>query len=101
MKILLVNKFLYPKGGAETYVIKLGKFLEENGHEVQYFGLKNKSNILTNNFNLYVKDLDFQKKSLGTLFNFTRIIHCHEAQRKIYKLLKNFKADILLLSFCQ
>ena len=23
MKILLINKFLYPKGGAETYVFKL------------------------------------------------------------------------------
>ena len=41
MKILMVNKFLYPKGGAETYVLKLGKILESHGHEVQYFGLKN------------------------------------------------------------
>ena len=64
MKILLVNKFLYPKGGAETYVIKLGKFLKEKGHNVQFFGLENEKNILTNNWNLYVKDLDFQKKNL-------------------------------------
>ena len=25
MKILMVNKFLYPKGGAETYFLKIGK----------------------------------------------------------------------------
>ena len=35
----MVNKFLYPKGGAETYVFKLGKILEDHGHEVQYFGI--------------------------------------------------------------
>ena len=50
MRILLVNKFLYPKGGAETYVIKLGKLLQEHGHEVQYFGLANGKNIVGNRF---------------------------------------------------
>ncbi len=98
MKILLVNKFLYPKGGSETYVIKLGKFLEEQGHEVQYFGLYNKNNILNNNFNLYVKDIDFQKKNLKTMFGIARIIHCREAQRKIYQLLKKFNPDMIILN---
>lgn len=41
MKILMVNKFLYQKGGAETYTLSLGKILEKHGHKVQYFGLKN------------------------------------------------------------
>ncbi len=98
MRILLVNKFLYPKGGAETYVIKLGNHLKKKGHDVQYFGLKNEKNILTNEFDLYVKDLDFEKKNLKTFFSFIRIIHCHEAQRKIYKLLKNYKPDMIILN---
>ena len=41
MKVLLVNKFLYHKGGAETYVFKLGETLERYGHQVEYFGLNN------------------------------------------------------------
>ena len=41
MKILLVNKFLYPKGGSETYVLKLGEVLTAKGHKVEYFGLEN------------------------------------------------------------
>jgi hypothetical protein len=41
MKILIVSKFLHPKGGSETYILKLGKILESYGHEVQYFGLEN------------------------------------------------------------
>lgn len=32
----MVNKFLGPVGGAETYMITLGKALEKRGHEVQF-----------------------------------------------------------------
>lgn len=39
MKVLMINKFLYPNGGSETYIFKLGEHLEEMGHVVQYFGM--------------------------------------------------------------
>ena len=28
MKILMINKFLYPNGGSETYMFKLGDYFE-------------------------------------------------------------------------
>lgn len=40
MKVLMINKFLYPNGGSETYMFELGKQLERMGHEVQYFGME-------------------------------------------------------------
>ena len=42
MKILMINKFLYPNGGSETYIFKLGTYLKEQGNEVQYFRLRNR-----------------------------------------------------------
>ena len=33
----MVNKFLYPAGGAETYLFQLGKYWEEQGNEVTVF----------------------------------------------------------------
>ena len=42
MKILIVNKFLYPNGGSETYIFSIGRRLEKMGHEVQYFGMEYK-----------------------------------------------------------
>ena len=27
MKILMINKFLYPNGGSETYIFELGKYI--------------------------------------------------------------------------
>ena len=40
MRVLIINKFLYPNGGSETYIFKLGEVLEQHGHEVQYFGME-------------------------------------------------------------
>ena len=39
MKILMVNKFLYPRGGSESYMLKLSEELKSQGHEVEYFGM--------------------------------------------------------------
>lgn len=39
MKILMINKFLFPHGGSETYIFNIGKQLQSLGHEVQYFGM--------------------------------------------------------------
>ena len=32
MRSLMINKFLYPNGGSETYIFKLGEALEQHGH---------------------------------------------------------------------
>ena len=42
MRILIVNKFLYPNGGSETYIFKIGQQLQKMGHEVQYFGMEHR-----------------------------------------------------------
>ena len=34
MKVLFINKFLYPNGGSETYIFKLGEYLQQQGHQV-------------------------------------------------------------------
>ncbi|MDD7027452.1 MAG: glycosyltransferase family 1 protein, partial [Lachnospiraceae bacterium] len=39
-RVLIVNKFLYPNGGSETYIFKLGEALQKKGHRVQYFGMQ-------------------------------------------------------------
>lgn len=39
MKILIVNKFLYRRGGAESYILDLAGELLKQGHEVQFFGM--------------------------------------------------------------
>ena len=40
MRVLMINKFLHPNGGSETYIFKLAAALEKMGHEVQYFDME-------------------------------------------------------------
>jgi glycosyltransferase involved in cell wall biosynthesis len=46
MRILLVNKFLHPKGGAERAVLTLGTELEQRGHDVFWFGMEHPANAV-------------------------------------------------------
>lgn len=98
MKVLLVNKFLYPKGGAETYVFKLGKLLEREGHEVQYFGLKDDRNIVGNRINALAQPRDFQA---GLRANFKKplsIIYNSDARKQIRRVLEDFNPDVVHLN---
>ena len=101
MKVLLVNKFLYPKGGAETYTFKLGETLMNYGHEVQYFGLENSKNVVGNYIGEYVSDMDFNKGILKNLTAPFRIIFSYEAKKKISKVLYDFEPDVVHMNNIQ
>ena len=98
MKILLVNKFLYPKGGTETYVIKLGQYLKEQGNDVQYFGLENEKNTIKNNWNLYAKEYDLSKNNMKSAINVFNLIYSRKAKKNMDKLLKLFNPDLIILN---
>lgn len=98
MKVLLVNKFLYPKGGAETYVFKLGKALEKEGHEVQYFGLSDEKNIVGNRANAYAKPKDFQNGIFANITNLFSIIYNRDAEKQISRVLNDFEPDVVHLN---
>ena len=101
MRVLLVNKFLYPKGGAETYTFKLGEMLEKYGHTVQYFGLENPANTVGNSAGAYVTDMDFGKGIRKNLTAPLRIIYSSEARKKITKVLCDFAPDVVHLNNIQ
>lgn len=98
MRIILVNKFLYPKGGAETYFLELGKALEDLGHEVEYFGMYDEHNTVTNHSGLYTSPVDFHKLSTDIITYPTRLIWSKEAYEKMKQLIDDFKPDIVHLN---
>ena len=101
MRILLVNKFIFPKGGAETYTFDVGKMLEEHGHEVQYFGLENEKNIVGNRVGSYVTNMDFSQGIKANLNAPFRIIYSREARKKIRAVLDDFQPDVVHLNNIQ
>ncbi len=99
MKILMVNKFLYPNGGSETYIFKLGEYLSSHGHEVQYFGMEHEGRIVGNRVNAYTSDMDFHGGSkLSKLTYPIKTIYNREARKQIRKVLEDFQPDVVHLN---
>ena len=98
MKILMVNKFLYPNGGSETYIFELGKCLTEMGHEVQFFGMEHEGRIVGNKADIYTDNMDFHGGKLKKLTYPFKIIYSKEAARKITKVLEDFEPDVVHLN---
>lgn len=98
MKILMVNKFLYPNGGSETYIFELGKQLVRMGHEVQYFGMEHEGRIVGNHAESYTSNMDFHTGKLQKLCYPFKIIYSTEARKKIRSVLDDFKPDIVHLN---
>ena len=99
MRILLINKFLHPNGGSETYVFKLGQQLASLGHEVQYFGMEHDGRIVGNRVEAYTSSMDFHHGSLlGKLTYPVKTIYSSEARKKLRLVLDDFQPDVCHLN---
>ena len=98
MKILMVNKFLHPNGGSETYIFKLGEELIRQGHEVQYFGMEHEKRVVGNRAEVYTDNMDFHTGKLQKLFYPFKIIYSKEAYQKMWQVLEDFQPDVVHLN---
>lgn len=98
MKILMVNKFLFPNGGSETYIFDIGKQLNSMGHEVQYFGMEGENRIVGNKAESYTSSMDFHTGKIQKLLYPFKIIYSVEARKKIREVLDDFKPQVVHLN---
>ncbi|MCI6997567.1 MAG: glycosyltransferase family 4 protein [Eubacterium sp.] len=103
MKILLVNKFHYIKGGSETYYLGLGRLLETMGHTVIYFSMKDEKNIPCGQQEYFVENVDFNKKlsKVQMMKTAGKMLYSFEAARKFKRLIEDEKPDIIHLNIFQ
>lgn len=94
----MVNKFLHPNGGSETYIFKLGEQLQKTGHEVQFFGMEHAGRIVGNHAECYTSDMDFHGGGLKKLLYPLRIIYSTEARKKMHIVLEDFQPDVVHLN---
>lgn len=99
MKILMINKFLHPNGGSETYIFRLGDYLKSQGHEVQYFGMEHTGRCVGNRVNAYTSDMDFHGGSkLSKLTYPLKTIYSSEARKKLRLVLEDFQPEVCHLN---
>lgn len=96
MKVLLVNKYFYLKGGPERHISKTSKILEENGHQAIPFSMEDARNEPTPYAKYFVSKVNFNSPmSLGNkLRMIPRVIYFLEARGKIEALIREAKPDI-------
>jgi glycosyltransferase involved in cell wall biosynthesis len=100
MKILLINKFLYPKGGDAISTLTTGTMLSKKGHEVIYWGMEAPENEEFPYKEYFVSHVDYDRPSslfrqLKLSFN---IFYSFEARDKMNGLLKKVRPDIVHLN---
>lgn len=97
MRILLVNKYFYRKGGAETYFFALAEGLRALGHDVAFFSMQHPNNEPSYWSKYFVSEKDY----VGDISAFKKVqeastlIYSFEAKRKFEALLEEFKPDII------
>lgn len=97
MKILLVNKFHYRRGGSETYYFALADALKKAGHEVVFFAMKHEQNFPCEQEEFFVDNVDYkgENSKLSELKMAVKLIYSFEAKKKFEALIKKEKPDIV------
>ncbi|MFH1957599.1 MAG: glycosyltransferase family 4 protein [bacterium] len=98
MKVLLINKFLYPKGGDAIVTFNTGKLLKEKGHKVAYWGMRHEKNLEFKYEVFFVDKVDYKTSGFKTSISFVlKILYSLEAKNKIKRLLSHESFDIIHL----
>lgn len=100
MRILLVNKFHYRKGGAETYYLTVGSELERMGHEVAYFSMRHPDNLPCEWDKYFVTQREYNnvKNPLKAARDGMALIYSPEAKRNFQALCEEFRPDVVHLN---
>lgn len=99
MKILMVNKFHYKKGGSETYYFTIAEALKAKGHEVVFFAMKDNENNLSCEQEKYFVSNAAVKGGIKSKLNMVlHIAYSKEAYSNMKKLLEAEQPDLVVLN---
>lgn len=99
MKILIVNKFLYRKGGDAISALDTGELLSSKGHDVMFWGMNHPSNLDYPYKKYFVPYVDYYNtRGINSRIKLAlNILYSYEAKSKIEALIKKEKPDIVHL----
>lgn len=98
MKVLLVNKFHYKKGGSETYYFTLADALKAKGHEVIFFAMQDEKNLPCAQEPYFVSNASVNGGIKSKLNMILHLTYSKEAYQKMKALLEAEKPDLVLLN---
>ncbi|MCA9754116.1 MAG: glycosyltransferase family 4 protein [Gemmatimonadetes bacterium] len=95
MRILVVNKFYWPKGGSERVLFDLAEGYERAGHEVVPFAMASPENRPSRWSGYFVPEVDYARAAgLGRLRAAANVVWSREAERRLTELVAAAKPDV-------
>jgi glycosyltransferase involved in cell wall biosynthesis len=99
VQVLLANKFLFEKGGAEKSLFETARLLEAHGHQTRYFAMQHARNRPCADARHFVSEVDYEDSSLRMRLKAgARMLYSLEAARKLGGLLDGSRIDIAHLN---
>ncbi|MBM6906703.1 glycosyltransferase family 4 protein [Collinsella tanakaei] len=100
MRVLLVNKFHWPKGGSETYHFALAEGLRASGNDVAFFSMQDERNLPCGQERYFVPASDYNGKSspVAKAREALAIAYSREALRRFEALCRDFRPDVVHMS---
>lgn len=95
MRVVLANKFLYPKGGAERAVLTLGSELARRGHAVHYFGMRHPDNAVAVEDSESVRTRNYYRGGRAAWRDALAMLYSFEARRRFAHLLDRVRPDVV------
>ncbi|MDP1659518.1 MAG: glycosyltransferase family 4 protein [Methylotenera sp.] len=98
MKILQANKFFFINGGSETVMFQERDYLQQSGHQVVDFSMRDERNFPSVNSVNFVGNRSYKSKGVSKLAKLAdafSFIHSPDAVRNIGRLIEETKPDIV------
>lgn len=97
-RILLANKFFYPRGGDCTSTIDLEALLKMKGHDVAIFAMQHKDNLRNKYESYFPSEVSYSGETKTSKIKaITRPFGTKEVREKFTRLLDDFQPDIVHL----
>ena len=97
MRILIANKFYYPRGGDCVVAMNLERLLKEQGHEVAVFAMQYPENVDSGWNSYYASQVDFAGGMANKLNAAKRLLGWGDIKAAFNKILDDFKPNIVHL----
>ncbi|MEK7665777.1 MAG: glycosyltransferase family 4 protein [Patescibacteria group bacterium] len=96
MKILQLNKYYWPKGGADRYMLEVSALLESRGHQILPFAMAHPQNLPSVYGRYFVSSVTTDRVvgPLASLKTFGRMLYSFEAKRNLADLISRERPDV-------
>lgn len=98
MNVLQVNKFLYRRGGAESYMLDLSAALAARGDRVEFWGMVHDENPPYRYDHLFVSETDFEAPPSDTrtrLLMAGRLLYSPGARLRLGRVVDDLRPDVV------